>query len=73
MVVGRIEGIQRRPAGTEVYSSNNLIDWTYESTYRSCGEGWECPDLFRLPVDDRSRRDGYLRCRQWKLAQSNTT
>jgi fructan beta-fructosidase len=51
MVVGRIEGIEGRPAGTEIYSSDNLIDWTYESTYRSGGGQWECPDLFELPVE----------------------
>jgi fructan beta-fructosidase len=51
MVVGRISGIENRPAGTEIWSSENAIDWTYESTYRSGGEGWECPDLFKLPVE----------------------
>ncbi|WP_413378787.1 glycoside hydrolase family 32 protein [Alkalihalobacillus sp. 1P02AB] len=37
------------------YNSDNLIDWEYQSEF---GEGhgshvavWECPDLFRLPVD----------------------
>ncbi|SDZ65333.1 fructan beta-fructosidase [Evansella caseinilytica] len=37
------------------YHSDNLIDWEYQSQF---GEGhgthaavWECPDLFRLPVD----------------------
>lgn len=39
----------------ELYSSRNLLDWTYESSF---GEGygnhdgvWECPDLLELPVD----------------------
>lgn len=50
MVIGRISAIEGRPAGTEIWSSDNAIDWTYESTYGSGGEGWECPDLFELPV-----------------------
>lgn len=50
MVIGRISAIEDRPAGTEIWSSDNAIDWTYESTYGSGGEGWECPDLFELPV-----------------------
>lgn len=39
----------------ELYSSLNLLDWKYESSF---GEGygnhdgvWECPDLLQLPVD----------------------
>ncbi|MBM7837202.1 fructan beta-fructosidase [Alkalihalobacillus xiaoxiensis] len=37
------------------YQSDNLIDWTYASRFGD-GQGshvavWECPDLFRLPVD----------------------
>ncbi|GAF18335.1 LOW QUALITY PROTEIN: sucrose-6-phosphate hydrolase [Bacillus sp. JCM 19046] len=37
------------------YQSDNLIDWNYASRFGD-GEGshvavWECPDLFRLPVD----------------------
>lgn len=51
MVVGRISAIEDRPAGIEIWSSDDLIDWTYESTYGSGGEGWECPDLFELPVE----------------------
>jgi uncharacterized repeat protein (TIGR02543 family) len=31
-----------------IYSSNNLLDWTVESTYT--GIHTECPDLFPLPV-----------------------
>ena len=31
-----------------IYSSDNLIDWTVESTY--AGLDTECPDLYRLPV-----------------------
>ncbi|WP_078393724.1 GH32 C-terminal domain-containing protein [Shouchella patagoniensis] len=38
-----------------IYHSDNLIDWTYASRFGD-DEGshaavWECPDLFRLPVD----------------------
>jgi len=39
----------------EIYSSTNLLDWRYESSF---GEGygnhegvWECPDLLELPID----------------------
>ncbi|RKL67320.1 levanase [Salipaludibacillus neizhouensis] len=37
------------------YNSPNLIDWEYQSQFGN-GHGthvavWECPDLFRLPVD----------------------
>ncbi|WP_064468927.1 glycoside hydrolase family 32 protein [Lederbergia galactosidilytica] len=37
------------------YNSDNLIDWEYQSQFGD-DEGshvavWECPDLFRLPVD----------------------
>ncbi|WP_052702783.1 glycoside hydrolase family 32 protein [Paenibacillus beijingensis] len=42
------------------YSSDNLIDWTFESEF---GEGqgshvavWECPDLFALPIDGNPDR-----------------
>ena len=39
----------------ELYSSPNLIDWTFESNF-GVGTGahggvWECPDLFRLKVE----------------------
>ena len=43
-------------AGQEVkfYSSPNLKDWTYESSfghgYGNHGGVWECPDLIKLPV-----------------------
>ena len=36
------------------YSSNNLIDWAYESEVGGIGDTtavWECPDLFPLQVD----------------------
>ncbi|WP_309138830.1 glycoside hydrolase family 32 protein [Haloterrigena gelatinilytica] len=52
MVVGRVEGTEDRPAGIEIYSSENLLDWTYESTYEDEGDnGWECPSLFEHPVE----------------------
>lgn len=42
-----------------IYSSPNLKDWTYESSF---GEGygnhdgvWECPDLLRMPVSANTR------------------
>ncbi|GAA3213225.1 GH32 C-terminal domain-containing protein [Dactylosporangium siamense] len=36
--------------GVNVYTSTNLLDWTYRSRYTA---GWlfECPDFFPLPVD----------------------
>ena len=36
------------------YSSDNLIDWEMESEFGPAGGTggiWECPDLFKLPVD----------------------
>ncbi|WP_440998506.1 glycoside hydrolase family 32 protein [Fodinibius sp. SL11] len=36
------------------YSSDNLIDWKMESEFGPAGGTggiWECPDLFKLPVD----------------------
>jgi fructan beta-fructosidase len=36
------------------YSSDNLIDWELESEFGPAGGTggiWECPDLFKLPVD----------------------
>jgi len=53
MVVSRVE--QRdtdRPAGIEIYESENLLDWEYLDTYESGTESWECPDLCRLPVEN---------------------
>jgi len=38
----------------EIYSSDNLLDWTYQSTFSGYGanrEVWEVPDLFQLPVN----------------------
>ena len=52
----------------EIYSSENGIDWSFESNF---GEGqgahggvWECPDLFELPVE------GELGNRKWILVCS---
>ncbi|MDP4278118.1 MAG: hypothetical protein Q8914_10875, partial [Bacteroidota bacterium] len=36
-----------------IYSSDNLIDWTVESTYP--GLETECPDLYRLPVMENNQ------------------
>ncbi|RNA67710.1 glycoside hydrolase family 32 protein [Alteribacter keqinensis] len=44
-------------AGQEImiYSSPNLLNWTYESSFGKCegahGGVWECPDLFALEVE----------------------
>lgn len=38
-----------------LYSSPDLRNWTYESTFQylqNISTLWECPDLFRLPVDN---------------------
>lgn len=51
MVVTRVAATEDRAAGVEIYSSEDLIDWTYESTYESGGEGWECPSLYERPVE----------------------
>lgn len=46
------------------YSSANLTEWSFESEF---GEGqgshaavWECPDLFRLPVDGDKERQKWV-------------
>ncbi|WP_317175862.1 glycoside hydrolase family 32 protein [Halomontanus rarus] len=53
MVVGRIQGTNDRRPGMEIYSSDDLIDWTYESTYIDAdNEKWECPNLIQLPVSE---------------------
>jgi len=55
MVVGRVEGNgSDRPAGIEIYESDDLKNWTYLSTYESGGTAWECPDLYELPVSNIS-------------------
>lgn len=55
-------------AGQEmrIYSSANLKDWTYESSfgkeYGSHAGVWECPDLFELPVEGTSEKKWVLVC-----------
>lgn len=55
-------------AGQEmrIYSSANLKDWTYESSfgkeYGSHAGVWECPDLFELPVEGTSEKKWVLIC-----------
>ena len=50
----------------QLYSSPNLKDWTYESSF---GEGqgahagvWECPDLIELPVKGTELKKWVLIC-----------
>ncbi|WP_280746166.1 MULTISPECIES: GH32 C-terminal domain-containing protein [unclassified Parabacteroides] len=50
----------------QLFSSPNLKDWTYESSF---GEGmgahegvWECPDLFELPVKGTNQKKWVLIC-----------
>ena len=55
-------------AGQEmrIYSSANLKDWTYESSfgkeYGSHAGVWECPDLFELPVEGTKEKRWVLIC-----------
>lgn len=41
----------------KIYNSDNLIDWVYLSDFGkntgAHGGVWECPDLFKLPVQDK--------------------
>ena len=50
----------------QIYSSANLRDWTYESSfgseYGAHGGVWECPDLMRLPVRGTSEQKWMLIC-----------
>ena len=55
-------------AGQEmrIYSSKNLKDWTFESSFGT-GYGnhdgvWECPDLMKLPVRGTSQQKWMLIC-----------
>jgi sucrose-6-phosphate hydrolase SacC (GH32 family) len=62
-VMVAVEAVARRVA---VYTSPNLIDWTFASHFgpaRAVGGVWECPDLFELPV--RGTRE-----RHWVLVVS---
>ena len=50
----------------QIYSSPNLIDWTYESSFGK-GQGahggvWECPDLVQLPVKGTEKKKWVLIC-----------
>jgi levanase/fructan beta-fructosidase len=55
-------------AGQEmrIYSSANLKDWTYESSfgkeYGNHGGVWECPDLMELPVRGTTEKKWMLVC-----------
>jgi sucrose-6-phosphate hydrolase SacC (GH32 family) len=42
------------PAGIEVWRSADLKNWEYLDTYTSGGASWECPDLYKLPVNNTS-------------------
>lgn len=50
----------------EIYTSANLVDWTYASKFEKEGaqkEVWEVPDLFRLPLDgDSSNQKWVMTC-----------
>ena len=53
---GRWVMVVSRPIdrSVEFYTSPNLVDWTYRSTFGPAGATagiWEMPDLFELPVD----------------------
>ena len=50
----------------QIFSSPNLKDWTYESSF---GEGqgahggvWECPEMFELPVEGTNEKKWVLLC-----------
>ncbi|MBR2291746.1 MAG: glycoside hydrolase family 32 protein, partial [Prevotella sp.] len=49
-----------------IYSSANLKDWTYESSFGKdygCHDGvWECPDLMKLPVRGTDKQKWMLIC-----------
>ena len=49
-----------------IYSSENLKDWTYESSFGKgfgCHDGvWECPDLIKLQVRGTDRQKWMLIC-----------
>ncbi|HEX2190598.1 MAG TPA: levanase, partial [Longimicrobiaceae bacterium] len=50
-VMVAVEAVDRRVL---VYSSPDLIDWTFESDFgpaHAVGGVWECPDLFPLTVE----------------------
>jgi levanase/fructan beta-fructosidase len=49
-----------------IYSSDNLTDWTFESSFGkefgSHGGVWECPDLMKLPVRGTDQQKWLLIC-----------
>ena len=49
-----------------IYSSANLKDWTYESSFGKdygCHDGvWECPDLMKLPIRGTDKQKWMLIC-----------
>ena len=49
-----------------IYSSDNLTDWHYESSFGrelGCHDGvWECPDLVKLPVRGTDKQKWLLIC-----------
>ena len=55
-------------AGQEmrIYTSDNLKDWTYESSFGKeygCHDGvWECPDLMKMPVRGTGKQKWMLIC-----------
>ncbi|MBU9726075.1 glycoside hydrolase family 32 protein [Diplocloster modestus] len=63
-------------AGQEVqiYSSGNLKEWEYESTFKSGdqepGEIWECPDLFPMALEDDKTAEPSQRGQVWILTVS---
>lgn len=50
----------------EIYSSLNLLNWQYESSFGenegAHGGVWECPDLVQLPIEDESENRWVLIC-----------
>lgn len=50
----------------EIFSSENLKDWTYESSYGekegAHGGVWECPDLVELPIEGTNLKKWVLIC-----------
>lgn len=50
-----------------IYSSDNLLDWSIESTYSDINT--ECPDLMRLPVIDNGQIVEY----KWLLSRAGRT
>ncbi len=50
----------------QIYSSSNLKEWKYESSfghgYGNHGGVWECPDLMKLPVEGTGQEKWLLLC-----------